>query len=51
MILDSDIDKEEFDEALTHLSDTLRNPIYESRKNVLLEMVDELLDAKLGLKQ
>jgi hypothetical protein len=46
MILDSGIEEEEIDEALKHLSNTIRNAINESRKNVLLEMVDELLDAK-----
>jgi len=41
---------QEIDEALTHLSDGIRHA-GDFRKQHLLDLADELLDAKLGMKQ
>lgn len=47
-ILDESI--EEIDEALTHLSDGIRHA-QDFRKQHLLDLVDQMLDAKLGMNQ
>lgn len=44
IILDETI--EEIDQALTHLAESIRFAS-ENRKHILLEMADELLDAKI----
>ena len=47
MILEADMDIEQIDEALHHLSESIRISISEARRNALLDLVDALLDAKL----
>ena len=47
MILEADMDIEQIDEALMHLSETIRASISEQRRNALMDLVDALLDAKL----
>lgn len=47
MILEADMDIEQIDEALMHLSETIRSSISEQRRNALMDLVDALLDAKL----
>jgi hypothetical protein len=41
---------EEIDEALPHLSDGIRHA-QDFRKQHLLDLVDQMLDAKLGMNQ
>ena len=41
---------EEIDEALAHLSDGIRHA-EDFRKQHLLDLVDQMLDAKLGMNQ
>jgi hypothetical protein len=41
---------EEIDEALAHLSDGIRHA-GDFRKQHLLDLVDQMLDAKLGMNQ
>lgn len=47
MILEADMDIEQIDEALKHLSETIRASISMQRRNALMDLVDALLDAKL----
>ena len=54
MILEADMPSEQIDEALKHLSESIRNARNVNRKAALYELVDALLDAKLekqGLKR
>jgi hypothetical protein len=46
----ADESKEEIDEALAHLSDGIRHA-QDFRKQYLLDLVDQMLDAKLGMNQ
>jgi hypothetical protein len=41
---------QEIDEALIHLSDGIRHA-QDFRKQYLLDLVDQMLDAKLGMNQ
>ena len=50
MITVRDETEQEIDEALQHLSKGI-NSASDFRKQYLLELVDDLLDAKLGMKQ
>ena len=47
MILEANMPTEQIDEALTHLSESIRNARNVNRKAALYELVDALLDAKL----
>ena len=46
----ADESAEEIDEALAHLSDGIRHA-EDFRKQHLLDLVDQMLDAKLGMNQ
>lgn len=47
MILEANMPLEQIDEALTHISGSIRNARNINRKAALLELADALLDAKL----
>lgn len=47
MILEANMPTEQIDEALKHLSESIRNARNINRKAALYELVDALLDAKL----
>ena len=47
MILEANMPLEQIDEALKHLSDSIRHARNVNRKAALYELVDALLDAKL----
>ena len=47
MILEADMPSEQIDEALKHLSESIRHARNVNRKAALYELVDALLDAKL----
>lgn len=47
MILEANMPTEQIDEALKHLSESIRNARNVNRKAALYELVDALLDAKL----
>lgn len=47
MILEANMPTEQIDEALKHLSETIRHARNVNRKAALYELVDALLDAKL----
>lgn len=47
MILEANMPLEQIDEALKHISDSIRNARNVNRKAALYELADALLDAKL----
>ena len=50
MILEANMPIEQIDEALAHISGSIRNARNINRKAALLELADALLDAKLEKK-